>query len=673
MNLKTRSQAKSQRQASPKVNSKPAASQPKDDKSPRVSSATRERSAEIADTKAKRVRTGCLTCRERHLKCDEALGRCLNCRKSDRICRRGIRLNFIDIQTVAPPHTIARPHGAKVTFRDDSRFIASEYVGGSERYPPPQPESPIEERRHLQQDAFSYLDHDQLATLFQSVAHSIDPAAFDPSHAGAFIGGPEIWHSDEAHLLPGDELLPHGTSNFARKLAAKQFYPTPLSDPEQVLLLQAYVDEVGCWMDSLDSTRYFSQILPMHAIGEPVLLKAFMACGARHLSLVDPTFDNQKAAKYYDEATQDLMIAMHDPNRDSVLCTTAALILSIYEILAPQQTQSTNHIGGSRALIRECGWTARTPGLGSASFWISVGMELLSALHYKWTLSWNPDTWGVDMTMQNNTYQAHVASKTEEVWLHRAIYICAKVANFRITAQSFQSINGSVNYANELSDVYTEWSHYDSLCQQWHEHSPRTLKPLGHIPPWQTQPKSSFPRIWLPNRLATVSQLFYHTACLMLGKAHPLQADYHRTMQQVHAHDICGIVANTKDKGVINVSIRCLALAAECLDTEETQKEVLSIFDTLVKDTSWHAEPIQEELKQIWGVSHSHQETMDPSQLYSHQFGLDPSLLIPKGPEFPPGLSNPLLDVGDFSMDNHPYQEHYVAPHHLGLDPHLFS
>lgn len=53
--------------------------------------------------KPKRVRTGCLTCRERHLKCDEGLPICLNCKKSNRPCKRGVRLNFIDTQVQSPP------------------------------------------------------------------------------------------------------------------------------------------------------------------------------------------------------------------------------------------------------------------------------------------------------------------------------------------------------------------------------------------------------------------------------------------------------------------------------------------------------------------------------------------------------------------------------------------
>lgn len=78
--------------------------------------------------KSKRVRTGCLTCRERHLKCDERVPDCHNCLKSKRQCKRGLRLNFIDIQVKEPPclapttewsgslpHTVCREIGVRET------------------------------------------------------------------------------------------------------------------------------------------------------------------------------------------------------------------------------------------------------------------------------------------------------------------------------------------------------------------------------------------------------------------------------------------------------------------------------------------------------------------------------------------------------------------------------
>lgn len=87
-------------------------------------------------SKPKRVRTGCLTCRERHLKCDEAMPHCNNCKKSNRTCRRGVRLNFIDTWVDRPPR-IVTAYGTpewKVDFLDESREIASEYQGGIQRY-----------------------------------------------------------------------------------------------------------------------------------------------------------------------------------------------------------------------------------------------------------------------------------------------------------------------------------------------------------------------------------------------------------------------------------------------------------------------------------------------------------------------------------------------------------
>lgn len=48
---------------------------------------------------ATRSRNGCLTCRARHIKCDEGLPNCKNCIKSNKVCQRGKRLNFFKIIT----------------------------------------------------------------------------------------------------------------------------------------------------------------------------------------------------------------------------------------------------------------------------------------------------------------------------------------------------------------------------------------------------------------------------------------------------------------------------------------------------------------------------------------------------------------------------------------------
>lgn len=223
-----------------------------------------------------------------------------------------------------------------------------------------------------------------------------------------------------------------------------------------------------------------------------MLLKAFLACGTRHLSLANPSYGEEKAVHYYEMATQDLMNAVQDPNRDSVLCATAALALGIYEIMSLQPGPDVNHIAGSRAFIRECGWTAKTPGLGGGCFWISVGMELLSCLHHNWSLSCNPDDWGVDMDMDHVPH----FGKGEDLWLHRILYICAKIVNFRISMQQPQPLDDANSQATRLNEALQEWNHYNAWCEQWEKAVPRSMKPLGHVQTWQTESKSSFPRIW---------------------------------------------------------------------------------------------------------------------------------------------------------------------------------
>ncbi|KAJ5893637.1 hypothetical protein N7495_005328 [Penicillium taxi] len=661
MNITTRTQSKLQScKASSKVSN---AKCQKDNSLP--PSSNRKKVSDIADTKAKRVRTGCLTCRERHLKCDEALGRCLNCQKSDRLCRRGIRLNFIDIQLHIPPYLPPRPEGAEVLFQDDSRIIASEYVGGFERYPPEQPESPspIEEMRQLQHEFLNSVGHNQLTSMFHSVNHSFDPSVFDITHsttAGLLLGS-DIWHNP-GHVS-GDELLLYGTSNFVRKLAMKQYSPSSLTDPEQVLLFQAFVEEVGLWMDAIDTMRHFTQILPFHAIDEPILLQAFLACGARHLSLVNESFETGKPEHYYNAATQDLLSAVHDPDRDSVLCTISAVVLGVYEMMSAQSICKINHIAGSRALIRECGWSAKTPGLGGACFWLSVSMELLSCLQHSWLLSWDPDTWGVDMDMN----QHHTHWKGEDVWLHRIIYICAKIANFQVYLQQALSSGEPLSQRTKLDALVHQWNHLNSWCEQWATSIPRSMNPLSYMLPWQTDTKSTFPKIWIIKRPAIVAQLFYHTACILLAKSHPMKSSIYLVMnkiQQTHTYDICGLAANTKDKSVANISIRCIAIAAECIEARESQEEVLGIFDSIAKDTSWHTGPIKEELKHRWGWALQHPETIDPIKMYDDCYELDPALPTLNHHEFPSNNSNPILNMADFSMENHPYQGYYVTPHH---------
>nr|POE46757.1 hypothetical protein CFP56_70989 [Quercus suber] len=318
-----------------------------------------------------------------------------------------------------------------------------------------------------------------------------------------------------------------------------------LDNAEETLFMQVFVEEVGSWMDSMDSMKHFSRLLPFHSLGEPMLLNAFLACGARHLTLINPAYNEEKALHYYDTATRFLLKNLQDPNRDTVICATTAVILNVYEIMSERALQRMNHIAGARALIKECGWNARAQGIGNACFWLNVGLEVLSCLHFNWQVAWDPDSWGVDMD-----FSREIINGREEVWTHRMLYIVAKICNFRATIPKNQDPNPQSRQIR-TQQRFEEWTRLKGMVEAWNSGIPRTMQPMAYVHQFATTSKSLFPEVWLVKRTTTVARLFFHTAQLLMAQIHPYYPSDHPDMmdqQRQHSQTICGVAAHVKDR-----------------------------------------------------------------------------------------------------------------------------
>lgn len=177
----------------------------------------------------------------------------------------------------------------------------------------------------------------------------------------------------------------------------------------------------------------------------------------------------------------------------------------------------------------------------------------------------------------------------------------------------------------------------------------------------------------LIKRATIVARLFYHTAMCLLSQMNPVMsvedAEMH-SMQSFQAHQICGIVAHVKDRGVASVALRSLAIAAECLVVRREQEEVLQIFEKIRKETGWRVGFLNKELKEKWGWANEEalrQQQQMPaaliqnSQMQNFQFQQQGSSLPPAPPIRRRPGENPLA-TADFSNQGHPYQSYYVAP-----------
>jgi hypothetical protein len=511
-----------------------------------------------AVAKPKRVRTGCLTCRSRHLKCDEGTPICQNCRKSNRECERGIRLNFIDTATPKHPIQFIPPtHDWQVTFQDESREIADEYKGGLAKY------APLEKEDHF--DVPQEITYD----FSQSVgAPTISHQSLPPM--GAML---QTYHEPQQSLYPDSMTEPYHPHHSHNSSVATAQYPEPpqasaqsysstptipaeeeqyrpaFETPREVLFMQVFVEEVALWMDSMDGEKHFSELLPFQSLHQPMLRYAFLACGGRHMNLINPAqYPDDVAVEYYTKANQLFLRLLQNPDRDMALCATTAVILNVYEVMTEKALQRMNHIAGSRALIKECGWNARSVGIARACFFLNVGMELFSCLHFNWQVAWDPDDWGMDMTMSPQQHGGN-----EETWTHKILYILAKVANFRASIPRFQEQTPAAEQLR-LSKRLQMWMDLKSWCDRWHACIPPTMHPMAYVPPFQASMKSSFPEVWLIKRPTIVARMFYHSAMALLGGTHPavgMDQEYKDSLEQMkvsHSRQICGIVAHVKDR-----------------------------------------------------------------------------------------------------------------------------
>ncbi|KIL86790.1 hypothetical protein FAVG1_10046 [Fusarium avenaceum] len=403
-----------------------------------------------------------------------------------------------------------------------------------------------------------------------------------------------------------------------------------LTSADQVRYMQVFVEDVAVWMDSFNKDKYFARSIPYHALRSTMLLNALLACGAKHASIATPE-NHEQALFYYNTATTQLLRSLQNPDRNTAECATTAIVLNVYEIMSEKPPQRMNHIAGSRALVRECGWDAESTGIGLACFWLNIGIEVLNCLATNWQTTWNPDEWGMNFTTHNNNRDAEITD--EQTWVHRALYIVAKVTNFRASATKSDDMNPS----DEQSWIGNRLSQ------------------------------------WMIQQEATIGQLLFHTGQCILSQTHPLEtlrpSDNLRLMQLRHAYQVCGIAAHTTDRGVTTVAIRCLAIAAAVLTNELEQAEALDILERINKLNGWRLDVVAMGLKRVWGWDLMKLPMVSPKTENSHEAGSSTARRTSTASSTPTvmtsaGTKTPLnpLSFADFKLPNHPYQNWYEPP-----------
>ncbi|KAL1619953.1 hypothetical protein SLS56_009872 [Neofusicoccum ribis] len=331
-----------------------------------------------------------VTCRQRHLKCDERTPSCGPCIKSGHAC-------FYGNGTAAQAHTSRQPaavtdeHPTPPSPNDACLAAISPAVSQSNVVDPDStlagaaagdsPGSTVSSSRPaigtatagwfglLLDDAALELGHD-------------DSSAFYPLDPGLFARDASSASQRLSILSPAqaNSISEHGLWQCSERIQLST---------NECLLFENFVRRVSCWLDLFDPDDNFSTLVPRLAMYNTGLMNAILALSVRHISLnpsvaPDTSHERADALKYYYETLHYLHKAMqYDSFKTSLELLATSLIVSTYEMLDGSRQDWERHLKGVFWIQRSQLIHGDTGGLKQAIWWAWLCQDVWAAFREK--------------------------------------------------------------------------------------------------------------------------------------------------------------------------------------------------------------------------------------------------------------------------------------------------
>ncbi|KAJ9150522.1 putative C6 transcription factor [Coniochaeta hoffmannii] len=338
-----------------------------------------------------RSREGCLTCRSRRVKCDEARPVCGNCQKSNRDCRLELRreaqIRFHRRRDVSPSKT---PEGIRTATSNSSSPPTSVHHGS------------------VQGGSVQLLQ---------------------PGSASPDFHVPSPW--------PG----PASPQNLIAKALTRH----------EASLVHYYSIHLGKWLDCTDASRQFTLKIPALATTSPVLLEAIMSFAARHKGDAEAA----SLAHERSIAMLIVLLDSEQVADDDVLLCAIVILRVFEQLTALRNgSDQERHLAGCSALLRACQGPCvdpAAPGLRDAAFWVYMRQCLYNAcinqqapnVDFSLTLSPIPTPGNAD------------SLRFETAWANTMTWICATIVQFCFGSHAQEPSNRMAKWqelSNTLED-----------------------------------------------------------------------------------------------------------------------------------------------------------------------------------------------------------------------------
>ncbi|KAF4340143.1 transcriptional regulatory moc3 [Fusarium beomiforme] len=365
-----------------------------------------------------RSRNGCLTCRERRVKCDETRPTCEPCLKRDRVCRWDDSSPQLKIRRYQPK-------------RMDQPAL------GHHSLPPPEGDTPSVEGSSSPVNCVQQPDSTWCLEDLTS-----------PPPAVSILD------------LSQDE-SPNQYSHDSPMSVPRMTPVCPDLHRQEAFYLHHFSTHVARWLDCTDASRQFALNVTVLAKSSPILLYAIISYAARHLG------DNITADQFQEKCIVLLIPLLSTEaiaNDETILC--AIVILRVCEQLSVTVTGSDQerHLAGLSALLKASQVhqvDPSAPTLSQAAFWVYVRQSFYNAC-----VNQQPPNLNFDLVLIPPPPVVDgqaVDVKSETAWANTMTWICATVMHF--------CFSGRVSYS-ESSTRMRRWHELSEAVENWNQTKP---------------------------------------------------------------------------------------------------------------------------------------------------------------------------------------------------------
>ncbi|TVY38108.1 Adhesion and hyphal regulator [Lachnellula occidentalis] len=421
--------------------------------------AWRRKTTRKSRSKGLRTKTGCITCRKRHKKCNEVFPVCGNCAPTNRTCLwPDLEQPSMGNHALISPDNTAPRQGPRESVEDGNQSFA-DHRGFN--YTPDEPTEPLHQ---LQSPLINHVSPantlgSEFLTADLASVRWLDLLAEDALQANRGFTRPSSPNLERPEPF-GNLVEP---ANQVRNVLDQPF-PSTSNEPDtgnqywqlgkdivlkdsEIMIFRNFVEHSALGLDLFDPEKHFSVYTTRLALRNTGLMKAILALSAQHLSRQDyrdPAKGNDPnlAMQYYYETLHYVQTALHHnsyAHSEELLAT--ALIISTYEMLHESQSEWQRHLKGVFWIQRSQNVDGASGGIRQAVWWAWLRQDVWAAFRERRRCFsfWKPIVDYPDL------------SKPELV--DRVVYLFSQAVNFCADPTDLSPADSGVHQKTKTADT----------------------------------------------------------------------------------------------------------------------------------------------------------------------------------------------------------------------------